>query len=240
VKRLSLVTLVFAVLSLVFFMLLVFLRIPFPLKPLMSWQDALDLLTPLVLIPVYWLLFRHPAGARPGLIEEIAFLILGALWVMSHGLHLSANSISNLMESLKRGGGIDATGADIFALTYFYDETLSHYLGHIGLVGLAALLIYREWRGPVGATTIWWQAGPAGLVYRFTLFCLFVEGQTVPVGLPFTALVVLFGLVWGRKRLAVQPVLGFFSVSCLVALALFLGWGLYWGGFPQFTEVGLI
>jgi len=240
VKRLSLLTLVFAVLSLVFFMLLVFFRTPFPVKPLMSWQDALDLLTPLVLVPVYWLLFRYSAGASPGLTEEIAFLILAALWVMSHGMHLSANSISNLIDSLKRSGGIDATATDIYTLTYFYDETLSHYLGHIGLVGLASLLIYHEWRGPVRARTVWWQAGPAGLVYGFTLFCLFVEGQTVPVGLPFTVLVVLFGLVWGRKRLAVQPVLAFFFVSCLVALVLFLGWGLYWGSFPQFTEVGLI
>ena len=239
-KRLSLLTLVFAVLSLVFLILLVFFRTPFPVKPPLSWQDALDLLTPLALIPVYWLLFRYSASGRPSLAEEIAFLVLAVLWVMNQGMHLSANSINNLIEKLKDGGGIDATGTDIFALTYFYDEVLSHYLGHIGLVGLAALLIYHEWRGPVGAETVWWQAGLAGFVYGLTLFCLFVEGQTVPIGLPFTAIVVLFGLVWGRKKLSRQPVLAFFFAACLVALLLFVGWGLYWGGFPQFTEVGLI
>ncbi len=56
-KRLSLLTLTFAMLSLVFIILLVFLRFEFPLYPLMSYQDALDVLTPLVLIPIYWLLF---------------------------------------------------------------------------------------------------------------------------------------------------------------------------------------
>jgi hypothetical protein len=45
-RRLSLWTLVFAILSLIFFLLLIFLRIPFPLNPLMSYQDAIDLLTP--------------------------------------------------------------------------------------------------------------------------------------------------------------------------------------------------
>ena len=53
-KRLSLLTLRFAVLSVVFFLLLIFFRIPFTLYPLMSYQDALDVLTPLVLIPLYW------------------------------------------------------------------------------------------------------------------------------------------------------------------------------------------
>ena len=239
-KRLSPVTLVFAVLSFVFLLLLVFFRIPFPLKPLMSWQDAVDLVTPLVLIPIYWLMFKYSGSSRSTLAGEIAFLTLAVFWVLGHGMHLSANSISNLMGKLKEGGGIDATGTDIYALTYFYDEVLSHYLRDIGVMGLAAVLIYREWRQPIGERTAWWVVGPAAVIYGVTLFCGFVEAQTVALGLPFTALVVLFGIVWGRRRLARQPVLAFFSASCLVALLLLVGWGLYWGGFPQFTEVGLI
>lgn len=64
-KRLPLLTLVFAVLSAVFFLLLVFLRFPSPLYPLMSVQDTLDLLTPLILIPLYWLLFQHACSDPP-------------------------------------------------------------------------------------------------------------------------------------------------------------------------------
>lgn len=33
-------------------LLIIFLRVPFGLYPLMSYQDAIDLLTPLVLIPI--------------------------------------------------------------------------------------------------------------------------------------------------------------------------------------------
>ena len=35
-------------------------------------------------------------------------------------------------------------------------------------------------------------------------------------------------------------VLAFFFIACLVAVVLFGGWGLYYGGFPQFSDVGLI
>ncbi len=177
--RLSLLTLVFAVLSVVFFLLLIFLRTPFTLYPLMSYQDALDILTPLVLIPVYWLLFKSAASDGSNPAEEIAFTLLAAIWVMGHGMHLAANSVNNLTEALAKEQVLDITGTDIYRLTYFYDERLSHYLWHLGVLGLAALLIYREWRRPTGIATTWWAATLAGLIYGITYFCIFLEGQTV-------------------------------------------------------------
>ncbi len=239
-KRLSLLTLVFAVLSLVFIILLIFLRFKFPLYPLMSYQDAFDILTPLVLIPIYWLLFRYAARDGPVVAEEIGFLVLAAVWVEGHGIHLSANSIDNLIEALARNGAIDIKGTDIYRLSYFFDERLGHYLWHIGMLGLAALLIYREWRRPAGAATIWWATILAGIVYGFSYFAIFIEGQTVALGLPFAIIVVLLALIFGRRKLAQQPVLAFFFVACLLAFLLFGGWWLYWGGFPQFSDVGLI
>ena len=70
-KRLSLLTLIFAILSLVFIILLVFLRIKFPIYPLVSYQDVFDILTPLVLIPVYWLLFRQAANNEIALAKKL-------------------------------------------------------------------------------------------------------------------------------------------------------------------------
>jgi hypothetical protein len=239
-KRLSLLTLVFAVLSMVFFLLLIFFRSPFPLYPLLNWQDIFDLLTPLVLISLYWLMFKYASSAASTTWEEITFILLSSLWAMGHGMHLAANAISNLVESLAKLQVIDVKATDIHALTYFIDEHLSHYLWHIAVVGLALLLIYREWRHPAGVETAWWATGVAGFIYGFTLFCLFLEGQTVPLGLPITASFTLFTLVWGRKKLSQQPILAFFFVASLVAFLLLTGWGLYWGGFPQFSDVGLI
>jgi hypothetical protein len=239
-KKLSFLTLIFAILSLAFFILLIFFRIPFPLYSHMSYQDAIDILTPVALIPIYWLLFRYSASNRSSLPEEFAFVVLAALWVEGQGMHLSANSISNLTVNPSQKQIIDITGTEVFNLTYFFDEHLGHYLWHIGVLGLAALLIYREWRQPVGTRTAWWAAIPAGILYGFTYFAIFLEGQTLALGLPFAFLVVLFTLIWGRHKLARQPVLAFFFVACLLAALFFTGWRLYWGGFPQFSEVGLV
>jgi hypothetical protein len=225
VKRLSLLALAFAVLSTVFFLLLIFLRIPFSLYPLMSFQDAVDLVTPLVLIPIYWLLFKYAASSESSRVEEMAFMVLAALWVLGHGMHLSANSVNNLAEALAKQQVIDITGTSIYQLTYFYDEHLSHYLWHIGVLGLAGLLIYQEWRHPAGLPTIWWAAVLAGLIYGFTYFCIFLEGQTVRWVSPSSVL--LLTCLGMRKRLALRPLLAFFFIvygGSSVVLRL----GLYW------------
>ena len=239
-NRISLQTLTFAILSVVFLLLLIFLRTPFSLYPLMSYQDALDILTPLVLIPLYWLIFHYAGSETPRLSQAISFLILAVFWVEGHGMHMAANSISNLMAEGITRTQAELPGGDLYTLAYFFDEQLGHYLWHIGVLGLAALLIYREWHQPAGWRTVWWQAISGGIIYGLTLFMITNEGQTVWLGLPFSFLVVLFGLIWGRKRLGRQPVLAFFFVTFLVALLFLAGWGLYWGGFPEFGEVGLI
>lgn len=239
-RSLSSLTLVFALLSLVLLVLLVFLRTPFPFYPLVSWQDVLDLLTPLVLIPIYWLMFRRGSHGRSSVSADIAFMVFAGVWVLGHGLHLSANSIDNLAEGLARRRELDLTGTSVYRLIYFFDERLSHPVWHLGMLGLAGLLIFTEARDPVGASTVWWVAAAAGLVYGITYFCIFLEGQTVVLGLPFAAIVTGLTLVRGRRTLGQRPLAAFFGLACLVALLLFAVWGLYWKGFPQFTDVGLI
>ena len=239
-KRLSLLTLLFSILSLVFIILLILLRFRFGPYPLVSYQDVFDVLTPLVLIPVYWLLFRSSSSQPASLAEDLAFMVLAALWAQGQGLHLSANAIDNLIEGLARSRVLDIMSTDVYRLTYFFDEGLGHYLWHLGTLGLAALLVYHEWRRPAGVTTTWWAAIVAGLIYGFCFFCIFLEGQTVVLGLPFAVALVGLTLLRGRARLSQQPVLAFFFVTCLVAVVLFAGWGAYWHGFPQFSDVGLI
>jgi len=235
-KRLSLLSLTLAFLSLFFFLLLVFLRIPFVFYPLMSWQDALDVLTPLVLIPIYWLMYRGVTSSRNGLTSEIVFMVMSAFWVMGQGMHLSANSINNLSGYLALDGVTDVKPTELYTLTYFYDEYMSHYLWHIGVVGLAAVLIYESWRQPVEEKTDWKLVVPAGILYGFTCFCFFVEGNTLILGLPFVTIVILPVLIWGRGKLARQPILAFFFSTFLFAFLLFAGWGLYWGGFPPIMD----
>jgi hypothetical protein len=233
-KRLPLLTLIFAMLSAVFFLLLIFLRIPSPLYPLMSIQDTLDLLTPLVLIPIYWLLFTQAAVEPPKKAGQIAFMVLAALWVLGQGMHLAANSINNLTEGLAKKQVLDILSSDIYTLTYFYDEYLSHFIWHLGIVGLAALIIHRAWRGTSPVATHWWYAGIGGFIYGLTKFMVFDEGQTAAViGFPFSLILTIIFLIWGRKKLAGSPVLSFFFIAFAVALVLLAGWYLYWGCFTE-------
>jgi len=206
----------------------------------MSYQDAFDLLTPVVLVPFNWLLFKSAVSSGSSQTEEMAFMVFAAIWVLGQGLHLSANSANNLIETLAKRQEIDIMGTRIYQLIYFYDEHLSHYIWHIGILGLAGLLMFRECQHPSEASTIWWATIIAGLIYGFTYFSVFLEGETVPLGLPFAVAITLLGLIWNRKKLVQRPLIAFFFCACLVAVILFAGWGLYWGGFPQFTEVGLI
>jgi hypothetical protein len=235
-KRQSLLTLTFAVFSLVFILLLVFLRVPFSAYPLMSWQDALDVLTPLVLIPLYWMMYKNVTRGRDSLASDWIFMVMAAFWAMGQGMHLSANSINNLIGHLAKDGVIDVTSTDISTLIYFYDEYLSHYLWHIGTVGMALLLVFESWLQPAGEKTNWCMVIPAGILYGFTCFCFFLEGNTMILGLPFVVVVTFLVLIWGRRKLAEQPVLAFFYVACLLALLMFIGWLLYWGYFPPIME----
>jgi hypothetical protein len=72
------------------------------------------------------------------------------------------------------------------------------------------------------------------------LLLLVIVGATLPMGFPFAVLAALFGMVWGRRRFGTQPLLVFFTVAYGVATLFFVGWGIYWRGWPEFSEVGLL
>ncbi|MFC1901276.1 hypothetical protein ACFLYN_06780, partial [Chloroflexota bacterium] len=217
----------------VFFMGPPLLGMQFGAYPLMKFGDVFDILTPLVLIPLYWMLFRINGNTTPSLRENLVFIIIAALWVEGQGMHLAANSIGHL------AGAMEDT--DIFRLTYFYDEVLSHYLWHFGIVGLSVLVIYRQWRNRfIEDMTASWLPIVSGIIHGFTLFVIVVEAQTAWLGIPYAVIMTIFGLIWGRKRFRNQPLLLFFFITGLVAVVLFIGWGIYWGGLPEFSEVGII
>ncbi|MFC1871892.1 hypothetical protein ACFLYF_05825 [Chloroflexota bacterium] len=148
-------------------------------------------------------------------------------------MHLSANSIGHVLKGIE--------GSDPYDLTYFYDEVLSHYLWHFGIFGLSALIIFRQLKHPFSERRpLLWLFILAGIIHGFTLFVIVVEAGTVFIGVPYVVLVTLFGLIWGWKRFGQHPLLLFFVVTSLVTTLFIVGWGIYWGGLPEFSEVGII
>jgi hypothetical protein len=232
-KRLSFLSLVFAILFAVFFLGPPFLNMQFSLYPLMKIADVFDLLTPLVLIPLYWLLYRLNQDKLLTPSGTIIFIVLAAFWVEGQGMHLAANSIGHLLR--------DIEGSDAYRLTYFYDEVLSHYIWHFGIMGLSALLLWHQWRHPFSEeNAVMWPLILAGVIHGFTVFAIVIEAGTALIGAPFAFLVTIWGWIWGSKRMGQQPLLGFFLISYTLATILFIGWAVYWGGLPQFSQVGII
>ncbi len=230
-QRFTRLILLFAIAYAVLLISPAFLSRQFPPYPLIKWGDVADVLTPLILIPLYWLLFRLNRDELPALREVIAFAVFGALWVEGQGMHLGANSIGHLMKDLK--------STDAYALTYFYDEVLGHYLWHAGVIALSALLAWRQWRNPFTESFRIRSIALAAFIYGATYFITTIEAGTAPIGLPFAVVVTIIGL-WKRKELGTRPLAAFFIAAYVMATILFVAWGIYWRGLPQFSEVGVI
>ncbi len=232
-SRTVILLLTFALAFAVFFMGPAFMGSAFGPFPLMKWGDAFDLLTPLILIPLYWFILSPVQGRSPRVAVTLAFMVLAGVWVEGQGMHLAANSIGHHLE--------DPAGSAVTRLTGFYDEVLSHYLWHAGVLGMAALWVAGHWENRMAVPgREWIVVVVSGVVHGFLLFTILVEGQTAPMVVPFALLMSAFLLLRGWSRLRSQPVLAFLLISFVVALVFTLGWGLYWGGLPEFSDVGII
>ena len=232
-KRLSIVILIFAIAFALFLVGPPFMGKPFSPYPLMKVADVFDILTPLVMLPLYWLLLRMGQSKPINIAGMVIFFVLAAFWAQGQGMHLSANSIDHLLKGMEN--------TDIYRLTHFYDEVLSHYLRDIGIVGLSAFLIFRSWRNPFAEEPgVLWSPILAGIIHGFTFFLVVIESGTAPLGVTFAVLAAVFGLVWCRKGMSHRPIATFFFISYVVAALFFIGWGIYWQGLPQFSEVGLL
>ena len=232
-KRLSVLTLVFAFAFAFFILAPAFLNQPFAPNPYLKIADVLDLFTPLVVIPLYYLLLYFRCSRKPGLASTVIFLVFSSLWVLGQGMHLAANTIGHWLTT--------TAGDQVYDVTYFYDEVLSHFLWHLGAVALSAQLIFSSWKHPFEdqyyrlLTEI-----IAGFLYGLTIFIIGIEGGTVAILLPFSVLAGITGFILGWNNYKHMPLLTFFTVGYTLAALIFIGWGLYWSGFPQFSHLGWI
>ena len=206
--------------------------------------DLFDILTPFAIVLVAYKIFRIlSSGASQDSDSSartlaIGILILGAItFVEGHGMHLSANAIARHLAPMK--------GSPLFTLDYFFDEKLGHILWDSGIALLSFGLIlmgsnFNQARAlnqkPI--LTIF-----ASLLYGFTYFVNAVEGQTAFFTFPLAIVIPFFIWCLVRRRrilLLKNPVLSFYLLAHLLALPLFIIWGIWHGGFPEFSELGWI
>ena len=193
----------------------------FLLKPLGSvggiaggetrWGDWIDLVLPYVVVGCAGAaLAAAPTPRRVWLLFGFA----AVLYTQGHGIHLAANSIAKVAPTEP---------------AHLWDEVMGHYLWYGGLAGLVAALALAlgDLPRPRGRVSL-----PLALLFGFTVFTNSIEGGTAPLGLVTSGAFLVWG-IYRRERL-----LGLLVPAYGLALVALAGWGVYWVGFPQFSELG--
>jgi hypothetical protein len=71
------------------------------------------------------------------------------------------------------------------------------------------------------------------VLHGLIFFLAVAEARTGPIGVPFAAVVALYGLWRGRDRFRTNPTVAFFFTAYLVTSLISAGWAIYWGAFPE-------
>lgn len=186
--------------------------------------DWVDLLTPYAVLGTAAVVLARARATRP---QWVLFGIGAVSFSLGKGMHVAANSVSNVADPAVSGSSI----------VHLWDEVVSHLVWYSGLflVVLALAWALRDVTVRVGALDL----VVAGLV-AVTLVNTYIEGAQPVLGLAFLATLLGTGLAWRPA-----PVSRLLLVVGGLGLLLLVGWGAYWfvtdgSLFPEFSELGWI
>jgi hypothetical protein len=187
-----------------------------------TMQEAVDLFTPLVVIPLAWWAFDLSGGRSR--MARLLFLLAVIVWVEGQAIHLAANAIGDAIPNLAARKVFYAT--DPGELDYWLDEELSHWMWHGAWVAISVLLMVAatvagrasRWQGMSGVAVL------AGVIHGATFFVVTVEGQTTMLGIPVSVVLLAWSLVAVAIQRSRHPVVLFFLASSCVTLLGYLGW----------------
>jgi hypothetical protein len=200
-------------------------------------QEAADLLTPLVVIPLAWRVVELAGGQ--GTRGLLAFLVIGAVWVEGQGIHLAANAVGDAVPGHDAAVAFYRTAPGEVDL--WLDETLSHWMWHGAWVALSILVLFAATRGPMElphrASAM---AALAGAIHGATFFVVTVEGVTTLLGIPASIALLGWSARAARRGGGRSPIVTFFVVTTVVTLLGYVSWGALHGWtLPEFSKVGL-
>jgi len=222
----------FATALTVFLLFPPFLRGQVGSVPGFTGQEAADLLTPIIAMPLLALAVELTGEATTR--TRVLLIALVALWVSGQGIHLAANAIGDVFPAGPERAAFYATSAG--ALDHALDEVLSHWMWHLAWVGLLGTLLLA---GVTGARTTTmasrrskWVAGLAGVLHGFTWFVVTDEGGTWALAIPATILLLVLALLLRSRDGAGRVITSFLIVGSLLTLALYGTWIAYAGWPP--------
>jgi hypothetical protein len=184
-----------------------------------TMQEAVDLFTPIVVLPLAWWVLECLGGLSRR--EQLAFLMIAIVWVEGQAIHLATNAIGDVFEHGPARDAFYATEAG--DLDHWFDEVLSHWLWHLAWAALSVLMVAiagrrREWPGGPGVVS-----AAAGLIHGATFFFVTTEGETALLGVPLS----IGLLAWTARETAAgsrNPAIRFFLVSSAVTLLGYVVW----------------
>ena len=198
----------------------------------MTAGDLIQLLGTFPLLALYGsiALDLHARHASPRL--AILLFTAGVAFALGSGVHVAANSIHDMLDRTRLG--------DPWRLAYFWDEHVGHYMVDAARAAFAVGLTALESKSPaVMEESAPWPLPLGALAYGFIYFATGVEGQTVPLALPVSVGFAIGMLARGGIRTA-RPVRTFYAVAAIISIVLFLIWGIWHRGFPEFSRTGLL
>ncbi len=186
--------------------------------------DWVDLLTPYAILGCAAMVLLRAWATRG---QWVLLGVGGITFTLGHGLHLAANSISNVADQVVAGASI----------VHLWDEVVSHWIWYTGLFLVMAAVAWalRDQELAVGAPDM-----VVAVLVAVTLVNTYIEGATPWLGLIFLAAGLIAGLMW--RPATVSRLL---LVVGGAGLVLLIGWGVYWFAadgsvFPEFSELGWI
>lgn len=186
--------------------------------------DWIDLLTPFAVLGCASMVLLRSGVDH---LRWAVFAVGGVMFTLGKGLHISANSVSN----------VDDVAVADAPTVHLWDEVVSHYIWYSGLFLLLAVLALtlRGHELPLNGLNV-----AAALLVALTLVNGYIEGGTPWLGMVFLFAGVVAGVVWRPA-----PPSSLLLIVGGVGLALLTAWGGYWyleDGtiFPQFSELGWI
>jgi hypothetical protein len=186
--------------------------------------DWVDLLTPFAILGCAAMVLLRAWATRG---QWVLLGVGGITFTLGHGLHLAANSISNVADQVVAGASI----------VHLWDEVVSHWIWYTGLFLVMAAVAWalRDQELAVGAPDM-----VVAVLVAVTLVNTYIEGATPWLGLIFLAAGLIAGLMW--RPATVSRLL---LVVGGAGLVLLIGWGVYWlaadgSVFPEFSELGWI
>jgi hypothetical protein len=158
------------------------------------YTDVIDLvlIAPLYLLSFVWMEEQFVAAGASTWLRR-AFLILAMFFLYGHAMHVTANAINTFSTEIHNY--LPQIPVDTYALLYFLDETLSHYIVFITRFGLFACLLLLDVssRALDNAAPLYKWALALGCLYGVWQAIVFTEGQKVFL-LPVLA--IGLGAVW--------------------------------------------